>query len=130
MDGQNFVNEIAFSQPVINIGADSGNDIILRGQGIADFHLMLNYASNVWHLVPLDPSYTTLVNGRGVGSEGCPVQNGAVLSIGDYRLTLSLNGMYADVMVAQVASSAPNQNTPRVITDEPEGDRCGRYGRI
>ncbi|MBQ6510307.1 MAG: Ig-like domain repeat protein [Flexilinea sp.] len=120
MDGQNYVNEIAFSQPVINIGADSGNDIILRGQGIADFHLMLNYASNVWHAVPLDPSYTTLVNGRGIGSEGCPVQNGAVLSIGDYRLTLSLNGTYADILVNQLVSAIPNQSAP-VVTEESEG---------
>ena len=120
MDGQNYINEIAFSQPVINVGADSGNDIILRGQGIADFHLMLNYASNVWHLIPLDPSCMTLVNGRGVGPEGCTVKTGSVLSIGDYRLTLSLNGTNADIMVAQLASAIQNQSSA-VFTEESEG---------
>ena len=56
MDGQNVINEIAFSQSVINIGSDSGNDIVLRGAKVADFHAMLNYAGSTWHLIPLDPA--------------------------------------------------------------------------
>ena len=105
---------------MINIGADSGNDIILRGKGIADFHAMLNYASEVWHLIPLDPSNTVSVNGRGIGAEGCTVQNGAVLSIGDHRLTLSLNGVNADILVTQLASSSPMPQSLHV--DESSGD--------
>ena len=39
MDGQGFSREVAFSQSVINIGADQGNDIVLRGSSVADFHV-------------------------------------------------------------------------------------------
>lgn len=103
MDGQNVINEIAFSQSVINIGSDSGNDIVLRGAKVADFHAMLNYAGSTWHLIPLDPGYPVLLNGRGIGPEGSTLPTGSVLSIGDYRLTVSVNGMNADILVAQTA---------------------------
>ena len=43
MNGQGFSREVAFSQMVINIGSDAGNDIVLRGENIADFHAMLHY---------------------------------------------------------------------------------------
>ena len=106
MDGQNVINEIAFSQPVINIGADSGNDIVLRGSKVADFHAMLNYVGDTWHLIPLDPSYTVLLNGRGIGPEGSTVPNGSVLTVADYHLTMSLNGMNTDILVAQTVSQS------------------------
>ena len=95
----NNLNEIAFSQPVVNIGADGGNDIVLRGSDIADFHAMLNYDSGIWNLVPLDRSFPTLVNGRGIDPSGCTLHSGCVLSIGTYRLTLSLNGVNMDIQI-------------------------------
>ena len=99
MEGQTFSNEIAFSQPVINIGSDNDNDIILRGTGIAPFHAMLHYESPDWYITPLDPSCPVVMDGLQVALEGSKVRSGAMLSLGSSRLTLGLNGINTDIII-------------------------------
>ncbi len=99
-------NEIAFSQQVINIGKKPGNDIILRGDSIADFHAMLSYSKNTWMLIPLDPAYPVLLENTPVSAAGSVVTNGANITIGDYRLKLTLNGINTDFIVTETVSAS------------------------
>lgn len=99
MDGHQISREIAFSQPVINIGADSGNDIVLRGNNVADFHAMLHYDADRWYVMPLNGISKTTVNNRVIDDTGSSLQNGSVLGIGDYSLTLMLNGISTDILI-------------------------------
>ncbi|MBR6090904.1 MAG: FHA domain-containing protein, partial [Anaerolineaceae bacterium] len=110
MNDQYINREIAFSQPVINIGADSGNDIVLRGKTVADFHVMLHFDhnSNRWFITALNEGTHTTVNGRPVGMDPVSLQNGSLLGIGEYRLTLNLNGINTDIIIQQ---SNPNFST-------------------
>ena len=102
-------NEIAFSQQVINIGKKPGNDIILRGDSVADFHAMLSYSKNTWMLIPLDPAYPVLLENTPVSAAGTAVTSGANITIGDYRLKLTFNGINTDFIVSQtVSASAAN----------------------
>ncbi len=94
-------SEIAFSQPVINIGADAGNDIVLHGSAIADFHAMLHYDANRWALIPLDPAYPILVNGHGISPDGCELTSGMEITISNYKLTVLLNGINADFQIRE-----------------------------
>ena len=105
MDEQNFSREVAFNQSVINIGSDSGNDIVLMGDTIADFHAMLYFDSDRWFISSLHDNYKTTVNGLVVDASGVPLQNGSVVNIGDYRLTMMLNGMNTDIIIAGSAAS-------------------------
>lgn len=105
MDEQNFSREVAFNQSVINIGSDSGNDIVLMGDTIADFHAMLYFDSDRWFISSLHDNYKTTVNGLVVDGSGIPLQNGSVVNIGDYRLTMMLNGMNTDIIIAGSAAS-------------------------
>ena len=99
MNGQTYGREVAFNQTVINIGADSGNDIILKGESVADFHAMLHFENERWFIVSLDPSKTTNVNGHILGDLAENLQNSSVVTIGDYRLFFNLNGVNADIMI-------------------------------
>ena len=108
MDEQKFSGELAFSQPVINIGSDAGNDIVLIGKNIGNFHAMMYFESNQWYIMPLDSSLKVLQNGLPVTDGGAVLQNGAVLTIGDYRLTMNLNGINTDIIAQyQGMSSGP-----------------------
>ena len=99
MSNLDYSREVAFSQSVINIGSDNGNDIILRGDNIGDFHAMLHFDSDRWYITQLDPTKPTTINGRQIGLIDENLQNGSVLGIGDYRLTLMLNGLSTDIMI-------------------------------
>ena len=105
MDGQSFSREVAFSQPVINIGAENGNDIVLKGNQVAEFHAMLHYDSSRWYITPLDANFKTSVNSRVLDSGGANLQNGSVIEIGGHRLTMMLNGINTDIVIQSPASA-------------------------
>ena len=92
-----FSGEVAFSQPVINIGSDEGNDIILDGTSVGDFHAMMHYESNRWYITPLDTSKKTMRNGLPITAKGSQLKSGDVLTIGDHSMTLMLNGINVDI---------------------------------
>ena len=75
MDGQNVINEIAFSQSVINIGSDSGNDIVLRGAKVADFHAMLNYAGSFDLLIRIIGVVIILFGAMDIAKALCLIKN-------------------------------------------------------
>ena len=112
-------NEIAFSQQVINIGKKPGNDIILTGDSVADFHAMLSYGDNTWTLIPLDSRYPVFLGNKPVDLSGTVVRSGANITIGDYRLKLLLNGINTDFVVSELrstsAGSVTDSSTERYI---------------
>ena len=106
MDGQSFSREVAFSQSVINIGSDNGNDIVLRGSSVADFHVLMHYDSGRWSVSPLNGAFRTTVNGRSLSAEGAVLQNGSIVEIGTYRLTMMLNGVNTDIIIQSQGEGA------------------------
>ena len=118
MDGQGFSREVAFSQAVINIGADNGNDIVLRGSGVADFHVLMHYDNGHWSLSPLDGTYKTSVNGLSLGTEGAAIQNGSIVEIGPYRLTMMLNGVNTDIIIQSPGEMGSFMDEGSIGTDQ------------
>ncbi len=118
-------NEIAFSQQVINIGKKPGNDIILTGDSVADFHAMLSYGDNTWTLIPLDSGHPVLLENKPVQLSGAVVKSGANITIGDYRLKLMLNGMNTDFVVSELKSTSSgavsNDSTERYVLLKLDG---------
>lgn len=117
MDGQGFSREVAFSQAVINIGADNGNDIVLSGSSVADFHVLMHYENNRWSISPLNGAYMTTVNGRTLQAEGAPLQNGSIVEIGSYRLTMMLNGVNTDILIQSEDAGSSFMNEEGTGTD-------------
>ena len=118
MDGQGYSREVAFSQSVINIGADNGNDIVLRGSSVADFHALMHYDSGHWSLSSLNGAYRTSVNGLAMGAEGTVLQNGSIVEIGPYRLTMMLNGINTDIIIQSPAEAGSSPDEDSIGTNE------------
>ena len=119
MDGQSFSREVAFSQSVINIGADQGNDIVLRGSSVADFHVLMHYDSGRWSISPLNGAYRTTINGRSLDVEGAVLQNGSIVEIGTYRLTMMLNGVNTDIIIqSQSGADTASMDSDSIGSDQ------------
>ena len=118
MDGQGFSREVAFSQSVINIGADQGNDIVLRGSSVADFHVLMHYDSGRWSISSLNGAYRTTVNGRSLDVEGTVLQNGSIVEIGTYRLTMMLNGVNTDIIIQSQSGADVSMSSDNIDADQ------------
>ena len=112
MSGETFSGEFAFSQPVINIGSEAGNDIVLVGSTIGAFHAMMHYDSNRWYITPLDSEKTYKL---------CGVDY-MLLSFGDgYAMLKDCPILIKDVVV-------DNQAVINYLTSLPDGALTEKYG--
>jgi hypothetical protein len=96
-----------WNQPVLRIGSDSGNDLILAASQAAPRHLLIRLDRRGWVLEVLPETTRVYVNARPV-RERAILRPGDVLSVGDCRMQLC-------------ADEAPASRTSAPM---PELERC------
>ena len=83
---------------IVNIGSDPSNDIVLTGETIRPFHLMLDYRQKPFRIMPLDPQAEIFVDGArlsGQNSQEIPDLNR--VSFGGYTFLVQDSGNGAGI---------------------------------
>ena len=110
----NPAQELAFDQPVVNIGSHPENDIKIAGSGVLPFHAMVIRQGDAYQLVPLSADATVFVEGQTVNASGMGVAENQPVQIGDYTLAFRRNGTPTSVhvLLAQtgIANAGDNQS--------------------
>ena len=101
IDGQ---PALPLDQPIISIGRDSSNDIVIADAYVSRFHLQLRRADEGYRLYDLASRGGTRVNKRAVSAQG--LQNGDVIEIGK-----------ASLVYAELRQSAIDQATQLLPAD-------------
>jgi hypothetical protein len=102
------VRELDFEQPVVNIGSDPQNDILLNGENVQPFHAMLLLEDDQCELLPLSPEADIFLDGARVGANAVPLGENQRVDIGAFSLSVHHTGKPAFLHVTVAAGgSAP-----------------------
>ena len=111
--------DVPLARPLVTIGRDSENHIVLPADGVSRKHARLQAARDGWEIVDLGGVNGTRLNGRLIPvDEPTPLQPGDELGIGPYRLVLQ--GPEAEAEEAEKAAAAgPAAERPTVPPTSP-----------
>jgi hypothetical protein len=112
------VKEQNFDQPVVNIGGDPGNDIVLTGEGIEPFHAMLMILNGQYQLVCLAPGADILVDGSRMAGSAITVSEKQRISIGGHSLTVKHNGTPTSMHITVASSGGLIAPIPAGIAED------------
>lgn len=122
--------ELDESDGVTNIGRHPSNDVVLPGQEIGDFHLVIDHRSRPYQVAVIDPNATAMLDGQRLEpSRYYPMHGWAALDVAGYSLILveGENGHHETPPAAAapvtplgpVPSSTPPTTPPTMGSGQP-----------
>src|SRR5512146_1266257 len=95
---------------ITNIGSNPENDIVISGEGVRPFHLMLDHRQKPYRILLLDPAAEVAINGVHLaGMEPCEVMdlNQVQLACFVLRAQESANGSPVESITVVPLAQAP-----------------------
>ncbi len=105
---------------VTNVGRNASNDVVLAGQGVGDFHLMIDHRSTPYQLTVLDGvAPTRLGSERLLPNRQYPLRPWDNIQVGPYMLILIQGDAAPTVLAPAAVAVAATQVAPPVERAAP-----------
>ncbi len=109
-----------FDYPVLSIGSHPENDIVLPSESALSFHASVHLRDGKFHLIALGSLESIRIDGRGLVSSSCILEENQPIEIGEYVLTFRQNGMGEKIHVSVAKIDAAAHETSGAPEDAQE----------
>jgi len=82
------IREFDFDQPVVNVGSNPANDVIVTGEGVMPFHASFLRENGSFSIIPMAPEAEIKLEGKLLHAASGSLSENQRIEIGDYSLYL------------------------------------------
>ncbi len=117
------VREFDFDQPVVNIGSNPDNDVIIAGKGVMPFHASFLRENGSFSIIPMSPEAEIQLDGKLLRAGSASLSENQCVTIGDHSLYLQKGMTPVSIHLTVYKSTGGPIETPLEL-NKTEGEQC------